>query len=625
MLQFVRSAARGTAGKVLVGVLVVAFTLGGAFSIVNITNNSAPVKVNGEGISDAEIQRMVSMRQQQLVQQLGENATPELLNSGFIRQSVINSLVNQEVQVQATEKLGFAVSGEQVSREIASIPAFQSNGQFDSDTYRRVIAQNGYTPQTFRDERASQLRLNQMQTGLVASAFTLEKEVSRLAELENQEREVFYKSFAAEDFVDQVEVSEADIQSFYDANTSDFLSAEQVKVRYIQLSQSDLVSDMIVTDSELESAYESYVAQQEADANREISHILFADGDDARQEAAAALERLEQGESFADLAAELSDDPASASEGGYLGELVEGFFVEEFYEASLQLTEVGQVSAPVETEFGVHLIKLESLSSAVVASFDEMREELKQQIQKEKARREFALVESQLADQAFQADEIESVAEVFDTTVAVTDWFTRNDQSGIASEPAFVQAAFSPVVVDDGRISDVVRLSDGDMAVVQLEEYQPEQVQSLDEVRAEIEQILTTQRSRQLAEEAAASEREEVARNQAVSGDGWEQPGFIGRDNSELPTDLVEYSFTLPKPDASAPSIGQHQSQNRIYLVAVADVRTADVEADEIESMSDFLAERHGQTEYQSFFSQLRSSADIKIRNGGQAQQNQNL
>ncbi|GGX51676.1 SurA N-terminal domain-containing protein [Saccharospirillum salsuginis] len=619
MLEIVRKLARGTAGKVIVGVIVVAFTLGGAFSVVNIVNNSDPVQVNGEGISDVEIQRLVSMRQQQLMQQLGENATPELLNSAFIRQSVINSLINQELQLQASSNLGMAVSPEQVSREITSIPAFQVDGQFDEETYRRVLAQNGYTPNTFRAERASQLRLNQMQTGLVASAFTLDREVDRVAELDNQQREVSYKLFRAEDFVEEVDITDADIQSYYDANSSEFLSDERVQVRFVRLSASDLVPDMVVTEADLEAEYDSYVAEQESDANREVSHILFAEGDDTLAEARSALERLESGESFADLAAELSDDPASADAGGSLGELVEGFYVEEFYQAAMSLTEVGEVSEPVETEFGYHLIRLDSLSSAQITPLADMRDELEQRIKREKAEEEFALVESQLADAAFTSESIEAVSETFGTTVNITDWITRNGNEGVTSDPAFLSTAFSPAVIDEGRISDVVRLDNGDLVVMQLEDYQPEQVQALAEVRDEIEQVLTAEQSRELATAAAEAEIEQVRAEGALPGEGWVEPVVIGRNNSELPADLVNFSFSMPKPNGAALTVDQSRVSEGVYTVAVLDVSSGEPEAEEVDNLSDFLAERHGQTEYQSFFNALRAGADIEIQGQGQA------
>lgn len=613
MLQFFRNAAKGVTGKVIVAVIVVAFAFFGAESIVGIVNSSDPIEVNGEGISDVQVQRLVQERQQQLIQQLGENATPELLNSSFIRQSVVNALVNEEIQRQATVDLGLTVSEADVNRSIVSIGAFQSNGRFDEEAFRRYIAINGFTPTTFRSQLSSQIRLEQMQTGLVQSAFELERDVERSAALENQRREVTYRRYNAEDFLDQVEVTDEDVQAYYDANSGQFLNPEQVQVRYVVLNQSDLIPDMVVTDSDIESQYDRYVAEAEAETLREVSHILFAASDDPMAEAEDALVRLEAGESFTDLAAELSDDPGSSLDGGFLGELSEGLYVDEFYDAGLQLQNVGDVSDPVQTEFGVHLIRLETLEQASIDSMEEVRDTLERAVRERKAREEFGLLETEMADIAFQSDRVEEVAESFNTGVQTSDWINRNSTSGIAASASFVTAAFSNTVVDDGLISDVVRLENGGLAVMQLEAYEPEQVQALEDVRDQIVEIVTNEQATELAEQAATDDLNQVRSEGVVADDRWASPTVIDRDNSELPSNLVRFSFELPRPAADDLTVERFTAGETVYLVAVLSVTEGEVSDDVRQSVGDYLAQRTGQADYQSFFNALRTSADVQI------------
>ncbi|MEX1214186.1 SurA N-terminal domain-containing protein [Saccharospirillum sp.] len=613
MLQFFRNAAKGVTGKVIVAVIVVAFAFFGAESIVGIVNSSDPIEVNGEGISDVQVQRLVQERQQQLIQQLGENATPELLNSAFIRQSVVNALVNEEIQRQATVDLGLTVSEAEVNQSIVSIGAFQSNGRFDEEAFRRYIAINGFTPTTFRSQLSSQIRLEQMQAGLVQSAFELERDVERSAALENQRREVTYRRYNAEDFLGQVEVTDEDVQAYYDANSDQFLNPEQVQVRYVVLNQSDLIPDMVVTDSDIESQYDRYVAETEAETLREVSHILFAASDDPMAAAEEALARIEAGESFTDLAAELSDDPGSSLDGGFLGELSEGLYVDEFYDAGLKLQNVGDVSDPVQTEFGVHLIRLETLEQANIESMDEVRDTLEQAVRERKAREEFGLLETDMADIAFQSDRIEEVAESFNTGVQTSDWINRNSTSGIAASASFVTAAFSNTVVDDGLISDVVRLENGGLAVMQLEAYEPEQVQALEDVRDQIVDIVTNEQATELAEQAATDDLNQVRSEGVVADDRWASPTVIDRDNTELPSNLVQFSFELPRPAADDLAVERFTAGETVYLVAVLSVMEGEVSDDVRQSVGDYLAQRTGQADYQSFFNALRTSADVQI------------
>jgi len=619
MLQSFRNAARGPVGKTIVALIVVAFVFFGAESIVSITNNADPVEVNGQGISANQVQRQLQQRQQELRQQLGENATPEILNAGFVRQSVINDIVNQELQRQAADELGFRVSREQVSRDILSMPAFQVNGQFDESTYRLLTTQNGFSPNTFREQQSTQLRMAQMQLGLMASAFALDREVNRLTQLQNQQRLVAVKSFSAQDFTSEVSVSEGDIQSYYDANSDEFLSPERVKVRYVRLGQAAFEDDVVVTDADLQDAYDSYVTAQENNTHREIGHILFAGGDDNFADAEAALARLNDGDSFESLAAELSDDPISAQDGGYLGELSQGVYEEAFYQAAQNLTDVGQVSAPVETDFGVHLIQLTDYSSAEVEPLEQVRDELTQQVRRRKAADEFVLVENQLADEAFQADEIATVADVFDVDVQASDWINRNSQDGIAAEARFRSAAFTPLVIDDGRISDVVRLSNGDLAVMQREDYQAEQVQPLAEVAEQIETILINEKAQQRAQEVAAAELANVRSDRAL-GDDWPQPQLVGRENTDLPNGAAAFSFTLPKPEQGGLTAEMRETQNRIDVVAVLGVEEPQVDVDQQEQLEGELASENGQLDYQSFFNGLRVSADVELRGIASAQ-----
>ncbi|WP_028669964.1 SurA N-terminal domain-containing protein [Saccharospirillum impatiens] len=613
MLQFFRNAAKGVTGKVIVAVIVVAFAFFGAESIVGVVNNSDPIEVNGEGISDVQVQRLVQERQQQLIQQLGENATPELLNSSFIRQSVVNALVNEEIQRQATVNLDLAVSEEAVNQNILSIGAFQSNGRFDEEAFRRYIATNGFTPTTFRSQLSSQIRLEQMQAGLVRSAFELDRDVERSAALENQRREVTYRRYNAEDFLGQVDVSEQDVQAYYDSNSDQFLNPEQVQVRYVVLNQSDLIPDMVVTESDIDAEYNRYVSDAESETLREVAHILFADDDDPMAAAEEARARLDAGESFADLAGELSDDPGSSLDGGFLGELSEGLYVDEFYDAGQQLQNVGDVSDPVQTEFGVHLIRLETLEQASVEPLDNVRDSLEQAVRERKARAEFGLLETEMADIAFQSDQVEEVAESFNTPVQTSDWINRNSTSGVAASAAFVTAAFSETVVDNGLISDVVRLENGGLAVLQLEAYEPEQVKPLASVRDQIVDILTNEQATDLAEQAATDDLSQVRAEGAVTSELWVAPTVVDRDNSELPSNLVQFSFEMPRPAAGGLAVERFTAGETVYLVAVLSVTEGEVTDDVRQSVGDYLAQRTGQADYQSFFNALRTSADVQI------------
>lgn len=610
MLDTLRNSARGTAGKIIVGLIVLTFVLFGAESIISIAGNSAPATVNGDDISEIEYQRLLASRQQELVNQFGAEMAAQLANSAFLQQDVINSLVNQTLQTQLAATLSFTVGEEQILSSLADIPAFQIDGQFDQNQYLNVLAANGYDHNSFMAAQQVQNSLTQLQAGIANSAFIVEKSVRKLAQLNAQQRSIAYKEFTVEDYVESVNLTEDDLQAYYQSNSANYVSDEQIKVNYLIVSVDDIAQQMIATDTELQSAYDSYLAEVRADETREISHILFADGDDVVAQAQQALDRINTGEDFAELASELSDDPGSAEFGGSLGVLIEGIYVDEFYDAAIALQQVGDVTGLVETEYGVHLIKLDALSSLEADSFEDKVAELTEEIQQRKARDEMLIVESQLADEAFTSDSIAQVAEQFQVDLNTSDWLTRTNSDSVFSQPNAVQSLFSLQVLEDDLISDVVRLANGDLLVLQKEDYRPEDIRPLAEVLDEVTQSLTQQRANEIMLEAIR----DAAQSTLEIDDRWTVAESIVRSNDELPPAVVNAGFSLPHPQAGSISVSEVEGDNVAYVVALTQVIEASPNENNQTAAESFADRFTSSSQYQIVFNNALDSADIQIR-----------
>lgn len=607
MLDTFRNSAKGTPGKIIVGLVVITFVLFGAESIMSIAGNSSPATVNGQDISEAEYQIMLNTRQQELAQQYGAEAAAQLSNSPFLRNQVISSLVNQEIQSQLASNMGFEISEQQILESLGSVEAFQVNGVFDQNTYLRVLSSSGYTHQTFIAREQKSNALSQFQAGVFGSAFNIEQSAEQLAKLDKQQRDIAYKTFVAADFESEVELTDEDIQAYYDENSSLFMSEEKVKLKYVVLSKESIAEQAIVTDEDLQSAYESYVASVSSSSEREISHILFAEKEDNQAAAQAALDRLNAGEDFSELAQELSDDPGSAAFGGSLGVLVEGVFVAEFNDAANALTEAGQLSGLVETQYGTHIIRLDSIKSEQAKTFAQMKSDLEADVRDRKARDELILLESQLADEAYANDNIEDVASVFFVDVQKTDWLTRSTVNPLMSESAFQAVAFSDQVTVDGVISDVATLSNGDLVVVQKEGYEAEQVEPLDAVKDSIVTQLTAEKSVELMAAAASN-----AATEGADISAWSVVSGITRTQSDIPVDVVETAFALPKPESV--SFGSAVQGNEAYAVAVTKVSDVAVTESDIANAASWLEQASSNSQYQVVFNAARAAADIKVR-----------
>jgi peptidyl-prolyl cis-trans isomerase D len=609
MLQAFRNSAKGKVGKTIVGLIVITFVFFGAESIISIAGNSAPATVNGDDISENDYQRLLNSRQQELTSQYGAEIGSQLANSPFLRQEVLNILINQKLQAQLTQDLKFEVSDDQVLKTLTEVPAFQLNGKFDQDMYLNLLSANGFNHQSFIESQKAQAALTQMQSGLVNSAFVDDKSVARYASLDAQQRKVAYRTLSAADYLASVAPSADDLQTYYDENQDQFLSEERVKVKVVRIALDDMIADALVTDAEVESAYQSYLAALASNEQRTVSHILFADGADNAAEAQSALARLAAGEAFADLATELSDDPGSAEFGGSLGELIPDVYVSEFYNASLELTQEGDVSDLVTTEYGVHLIQLDSLSTAQAASLADQTAELTAVLKERKARDEMILVAADLADDAFASDNIADVALNFQTDVIETDWLTRSSDDVLMSEDGFAAAVFSATVVDDGMISSVIKTAAGDLIVVQKLDYQAEAVKPFVEVEADIQTLVAERMATELMSAALA----DILANTVALDDSWTDLELIGRNATGLPDNVVQKAFSLPAPTDGL-SVGTLEDGDLAYVIAITEVVDSLPSETQQLAAEKFATTFTGSAQYQVLFNQVREAADINIR-----------
>jgi len=609
MLQAFRNSAKGKVGKTIVGLIVITFVFFGAESIISIAGNSAPATVNGDDISENDYQRLLNSRQQELTSQYGAEIGSQLANSPFLRQEVLNILINQKLQAQLTQDLKFEVSDDQVLKTLTEVPAFQLNGKFDQDMYLNLLSANGFNHKSFIASQRAQAALTQMQSGLVNSAFVNEKSVARYASLDAQQRKVAYRTLSAADYLASVAPSTDDLQAYYDENQDQFLSEERVKVKVVRVAMADMIADALVTDDEIDSAYQSYLAALASNEQRTVSHILFADGADNAAEAQSALARLAAGEAFADLATELSDDPGSAEFGGSLGELIPDVYVAEFYNAAMELTQEGDVSDLVTTEYGVHLIQLDSLSTAQAASLADQTAELTAVLKERKARDEMILMAADLADDAFASDDIADVALNFQTDVIETDWLTRSSDDELMAEDGFAAAVFSPTVVDDGMISSVVKTAAGDLIVVQKLDYQGEAVKPFVEVETDIRTLVADRMATELMSAALA----DILASTVALDDNWTDPELIDRNATGLPDNVVEKAFTLPAP-VNGLSVATLEDGDLAYVIAVTEV--VDTSPSETQQLAakKFATTFAGSAQYQVLFNQVREAADISIR-----------
>ncbi len=621
MLQAIRERAHGIFAWVMLIAIGVPFGLWGIQNYID-TGKEKPAAVVGDReIFDREVTKAYE-------QSLNNLVGIDDFDEKKLRQDALERLIREEVLAQCAEAKSLAVSDTEARSFVQTLPYFQTDGKFDKDKYKVMLSAQGMTPNQFVAQIRRALLMEQFQHSVLDSAFVTKGELETLLRLKNQERDLEYVKIplapVTRNFTD------AEIEAWYQQHLADYRNPEKVSVEYLALNLEDLAREVQVSEEDLHKLYEEQKASFGTPERRKISHILIAvegSGEAAEKAAQAKAEsireRLVKGEDFVKLAQEASSDSVSGKSGGDLGFLDKDAQEEAFTKAAESLNE-GEISAPVKTSFGYHLIKLTQLVPAKIKSFEEVREELRKLAQHNGAETSFYEKGQKLTEQTFeQPDILEPAARQLNLKVQVTGPFTREAGEGLAAEEAVRKAAFSEEVLG-GRNSDPIELGNEKAVVLRIKDHQPATDKPLAEVREAVIARLRDQEAR--AETAKRSQQLQTAVRsgkslaEAAKGLGLEtsKSGFIRRENDKLPPELVRAAFNAARPAADKATPGEvalpDGSQFVFRITAVKDGAANVADAKEQTTVSEFLMRNEAQREFSSFVERLRELADVTLK-----------
>jgi len=516
------------------------------------------------------------------------------------------------------------VGDEQLMESIRSIDAFQVGGQFSLDSYRARLAGVGRSPAQFEADQRVSLQLGQVQGGVADSEFVTSSEARRFIELVEQTREVAAATLSWESFGAEAEISDDDVQAYYAQNQDRYMTPESVTLHYVEIHGEDLADEVQVDEQALRQYYDSVRGKYTTVERRRVRHILVEAGEDEEAAAAQArdiAERLAQGEDFAAVAAAESDDIATASSGGELGWLDPEVFDEPLSSVIFSLP-VGQVSEPVRSAFGFHILRVDEIAPADVKSFEEVRADVEREYRQQESSRRFFERAETLAEQAFEHQgELDSAAEALGVQIQHLADFTREGAGPFQGNAQVIEAAFSMSVLEDGENSPIIELQDNHAMVLRVSDHRLPEPRPLEEVRAEIVTALQRERALELAQAAAAeilaSVEQGASLEQAAQehGAAYSAPRYVGRADAQLPPALVEAVFEAARP-AGAPVSGQVALANgdvAVYLVS--NVRPGQPGAMPPEMRlagRQRLAEQMGQATFESYVQDLRDRASVQ-------------
>jgi len=527
--------------------------------------------------------------------------------------------------------LGLDVDDATLADQIRNIPAFQIDGQFNTDVYQSRLLSQGMTPNQFQSEMRAQFVITELPKNIAESSFATTAEVKDFVGLLDQKRDFSAVLVPADSAEFAPEYSDDEIAAWHDSHANDYQSQEQVIIEYVELDAAFLPVGIPPEEDFLRDQFESQEARFISPEQRQVSHILIevaadaseAEIETARQTAEDLSRRARDGEDFAMLATENSQDKGSAAEGGDLGWVESGVMVQAFENAMYELSMDTPISEPVQTGFGWHVILLRDIRESTGMSFEEARTTLVREYEEENAARAFLEQADRLVDLIYEdPTTLESAALVMDLQVQVAGPFTRAGGVGVAASPEVAAAAFSDLVLLQGSVSDPINLDENRLVMIRLKEHLPVALKPLEDVRDEIIATLSDNLARDKAsakaeELLAALQGGDTALETLATESGLEygHHGAVKRGSPIPDAALVQEIFRLPAPLEDVAVEAVLPTSTGFAVVQLESVVQGELEAEILmaQQYERVISNGNASLENSALLRQLRATAKIEV------------
>lgn len=632
MLTAIKERASGWIAWTLVALISIPFALWGINSYFEGASKIVVATVNGVEIEKTDYQNSLSDQRRMLVQMMGQNVDADYFASRAFKLQVLETLIDSRLQAEYLRDRGFRVTDEQLSKKISSFSAFQVDGQFDPTRYEQLVRNAGLSVEGFERQQRQQGAIDQLRAGLRGSSLVVSSMTDRAIELLYQRRVAQFTVVDIAAFEDSMVVGSEALRDEFDANKAQYVQPEQMQVEFIRLSVDELGKQANVSELEQRAFYDSNVERFTQPESRSASHILLSlaedDAEDVvdtrEQEAKGIAARARSGEDFAKLAETYSKDPGSASRGGDLGIIRPGAMAPSFETVVFDLKE-GQISDPVRTAYGWHIIKVTNIRESNVRPFDEVMSEIKTILEREWAENQFITMAEDFQNLIFeQPDSLNAASDFLGTPIERSDWFSRTTGDGIASNDLVRDTAFSPEVLVDRLNSEMLEIGSDTLVAVRFADFREKRQKDFNEVKDQIERVL--------AARVAAEAQEKFATKLVAtleSGADWDNLLAVeGLSSADLPEDLesttddvaravarVVYSVGAPNP--GTPVFGSARLSATDYLIYKLDEVVAgdisQISGDQVSEVEDLVESRVGEELHAGIGRALRTAADVQI------------
>ena len=624
MLETIREKFTGWIAALIIGAISIALVI--SFGNMNQTPLEQDVVIT---VNDREI-TLVDYREEytnQLLQfqEVFGDEIPESLEF-TIQESATENLIMKTLLNDYVDAQGYRVSPEYVAELITTNPNFQLGEGFNRENYQAILSSQGVSQSKYENDLRIELQINQLRRGLIESSFITPSEFRRFVELQMEERDGQYLLIPSSKFADQVSLDKEVVSTFYTENITSFMTEEEIDVEFLSIDTEEIAQSIEFSPLDVEQYYKENIERFRSNEERKSSHILISFDDKVIEDAALEqskdiLLRIKGGKSFEELAQEFSDDSGSATNGGDLGWAEPGLFVSEFDQV-LYALEIGEISDPVKTQFGYHIIRLDDVKEGRKKEFAEIEEELTEEYSQLLAEDRLYDLAEQLDDLALQAyNELDTVADRLALELNQISAITRNGSSFLNQQPELIDILFSPSSIEQSENTPVYEFNNS-IVVARVVNHRLPETKSFSEVEDEIVNLLTVQNSIEIANETAAQMLGELSSGKTMTelSDLYQlelkEFNELKRNDDALPGAVTDAVFATLTNKIDSNHYSTVATGEEVYVFEVLQLNSGKLDNyndQERDSGKIALAEQLGTYELASLTKELRENAEVEI------------
>jgi peptidyl-prolyl cis-trans isomerase D len=625
MLNVFRKKAGSWMVKAILGAIIIVFIFWGIGNYGEKQGNIVAV-VNGEKITIDEYRDAYENLLEQFRKRFGNNLNDEMIKIFRIKHQALNMLINRKLMINAAKKLKLRVSQDEIISAIKNFEAFQTGGTFDKRLYANILNRIRITPDKFEAEQGVGLLLNKLRLFITDCVKVSEQEAREWFVWNNSSVKIDYVIFDPESYKD-IDPSDKEAAEYFELHKEEYKTEPMVKVRYIHFDPENYKPMVTISDDELRNYYEMNPEEFIKPKTVEARHILIkTDKNDSpekieeKRKRILEIQKMAEKNDFAELARKYSECP-SRDNGGFLGAFTQKDMVKPFADKAFSMS-INEISDPVRTRFGWHIIKLEKINEESIIPFKEAAVKIREKITKERAVNLAYDEAEKVYDASFAGDDLVTAAQEHNLKIETTDFFTKQGpENGISDPLNFASASFS---LGDMELSDILDLKDG-YYILQLIDKLPPEIPEFTAVRDKVRTDLIKLKQREKAEHDAKAFLGDLKNGVAMTL-GAEKynlkvltSDFFKRDaspgNTGLEKAIIEASFNLSEKqklhEQVIPGIGG------FYVISFNESKKPDQDEfeDKKKAVSNKLLQEKKNKTFEAWLSELRKRSEISIEN----------